>query len=161
MRRGIVVLVSLVVIALLLVGPAAARYLSYYRLTGREDVASPPNYDPLDVVALVPTPPANEFVDEPTSGQGGLILLDESHANNFTLDEINYLDARLAARGFELVAYRGGDLRSALRPVNAFVVITPISPFDRDEIVAISDFVDRGGRLLMVGDPTRFSVSFV
>lgn len=161
MRRAITVLMSLVIIALLLVGPSAARYLSYYRLTGKPDVAPPPDYDPLDVVALVPTPPANEFVDEPAVGRGGLILLDESHNNNFTLDEINYLDSRLAARGYELVSFRGGDLRSALRPVNAFIVITPISPFDRDEIVAISDFVDRGGRLLMVGDPTRFTVSFV
>jgi hypothetical protein len=161
MRRGIVVLVSLVIIALLLVGPAAARYLSYYRLNSQEEVAPPPDYNPLDVVALVPTPPANEFVDEPSAEGGGLILLDEAHANNFTLDEIDYLDARLAARGFELVSFRGGDLRSALRPVSAFITITPISAFDRDEIVTIADFVERGGRLLMVGDPTRFSVSFV
>src|SRR5215207_10749975 len=98
MRRGILVIVSLFIFLLLLFGPAAARYLSYYQLTGKEVVAAPPDYDPLDVVALVPTPPANEFVDEPEAGQGGLVLLDEGHQNNFGLNEISYLDSRLSAR---------------------------------------------------------------
>ncbi|MCA9872806.1 MAG: hypothetical protein KC441_04110, partial [Anaerolineales bacterium] len=65
---------------------------------------------------------------------------------------------RLAARGFELLHYTGGDLARQLRPVSAFVTIAPLESFSQEEIQAVRRFVDRGGRLLMVGDPTRFEV---
>jgi hypothetical protein len=153
MRKGIL---SLVIFVLLLGAPSAARYLQYYKLGGGQ-AAAPPIYDPR-AIADIPTPVAGTFVDEPTVGKG-LALLDQAHANNFTLDEIGYLDGRLAARGFELVPYTGGNLATALRSANAFIVITPLEMFDKDEIRAVSEFVARGGRLLMIGDPTRFSVT--
>lgn len=154
MRRP---LIYLVIFLVLLAAPSGIRYLRFYQLSG-VDRAEPPQYDPSNV-APVPTPAASEFVDNPEPGKG-LVLLDESHQNQFTLDEISYLDGRLAARGYELLHHTGGDLRAALRPVTAFVVITPISNFDLDEIQAVADFVDRGGKLLMIGDPTRFTVAF-
>ena len=89
---------------------------------------------------------------------GGLVLLDQAHNNAFTLDEIGYLDGRIAARGAEMVAYTGDDLTTALRAVNAFVVITPLEQFSSEEIQAVENFVRHGGRLLMLGDPTRYNM---
>jgi hypothetical protein len=153
MRRG---LIFLLVFVLLLIAPTAVRYLQHYRLGGGERTA-PPIYDVAAVVESVPTPASASFVDDPETF-GGLVLLDQSHENAFTLDEIGYLDGRLAARGVEVISYTGGDLATALRGVNAFVVITPLQQFSAKQIQAVENFVQRGGRLLMLGDPTRYNI---
>ncbi|MCA9960656.1 MAG: hypothetical protein KC443_16570, partial [Anaerolineales bacterium] len=152
--------IFLLVFLVLLGAPTAIRYFQFYD-TGAEEVSPPPDYDP-DVIAEVsevPIPVSREFVDDPEVGEGN-VLLDVAHANEFTLEEISYLDGRLAARGFEMIPYRTGDLATQLRGVNAFIVITPIERYDEEEVQAVQDFVDRGGRLLMIGDPTRFAVVF-
>ncbi|KAA3658133.1 MAG: hypothetical protein DWQ04_26060 [Chloroflexi bacterium] len=154
MRKGII---FILIFILLLVAPSAVRFIQYYQLDG-ESRQMPTDFD-LTQVKPVPTPETNDYVDEPQVGDG-LILLDLAHNNQFTMDEIGYLDGRLSQRGFEFIPYEGGDLTAALRPVNAFVVMTPLINFTLDEIQAVSAFVDRGGRLLMIGDPTRFEVIF-
>lgn len=153
MRNGLI-LIS--VFLALLLAPAGVRYLQYYQLSAPSREA-PPTFDP-DSIQAVPTPEAGTFVDEPSMGSGA-VLLDMAHDNLFELEEIRYLDGRLAARGFELRPHAGGDLAAALRSVTAYVVISPIRNFSRAEVQAVSDFVDRGGRLLLVGDPTNFFVS--
>ncbi|WP_420642275.1 hypothetical protein [Candidatus Leptofilum sp.] len=153
MRRG---LIFLLIFLLLLIAPTAVRYLQHYQLGGGER-SEPPTYDVASVVESVPTPAAATFVDAPETF-GGIVLLDQAHDNAFTLDEIGYLDGRLAARGIEMISYASGDLAIALRGVNAFVVITPLVQFSPEEIQAVENFVQRGGRLLMMGDPTRYNV---
>jgi hypothetical protein len=160
MRRGIL---FFFIFLLLLLAPLAWRYAGQNALTASLTSLRqppPPVYDVIGVAERVPTPPAGAFVDEPEPGKGGLILLDRAHNNNFTLEELSYLDGRLAARGYELIPFQGGDLEGALRSVDAFVVIAPLSRFSRDEAQAVADFVRHGGRLLLVGDPTRFSLRF-
>jgi hypothetical protein len=152
MRRGIL---FIFVFLLLLLAPLGLRYTGQNTLTALRP-APAPAYDVVGVAGRVPTPAAGEFVDEPEPGPGGLILLDRAHNNNFTLEELSYLDGRLAARGYELIPFQSGDLAGALRAADAFIVIAPISRFSRDEVQAVTDFVGRGGRLLLVGDPTRF-----
>ncbi|MCB9419410.1 MAG: hypothetical protein H6667_06385 [Ardenticatenaceae bacterium] len=154
MRKAIL---FLIVFVLLLVAPTAVRYLQFYDLNAEERVPPPP-YDP-EAIKAVPTPEGSEFVDNPETMEG-LVLLDQAHDNNFTLEDIAYLDGRLAARGVEMLPFDGGDLSQALRTINAFIVITPLSEFAPDEILAVRRFVDRGGRLLLVGDPTRFSLVY-
>lgn len=154
MRKAIL---FLIVFLLLLAAPTAVRYLQYYDLSAEERVLPPP-YDPAEIKA-VPTPEGAAFVDEPEM-MAGLVLLDRAHENNFTLEDIAYLDGRLAARGVEMLPFDGGDLSSALRTVNAYLVITPLADFSPEEILAVSRFVDRGGRLLLIGDPTRFNLIF-
>ncbi|MFZ0546787.1 MAG: hypothetical protein WAM60_15175 [Candidatus Promineifilaceae bacterium] len=154
LRRIIYIFIFL----LLLVVPLAARYLSYHRLTTPERQPLP-QYDPSGIPELVPTPASTDFVDDPEVGQG-LVLLDRAHQNDFNLSEIGYLDNRLSARGYELIPFTSGDLEGALRSVNAYVVIAPLTTFSRNEVRIVNDFVGRGGRLLMIGDPTRFLVGF-
>jgi hypothetical protein len=150
------VLISATIFLVLLLAPIGIRYLQYNQLTGSAREA-PPVYNPTEIQA-VPTPVAGTFVDEPQLGSGA-VLLDMAHDNQFALEEIQYLNGRLAARGFELRPHTGSDLAAALRSVTAYVVISPIREHSRSEIQAVSDFVDRGGRLLLVGDPTNFMVT--
>lgn len=154
MRKFIILLL---VFVLLLVAPSAWRYFQFYKLSKPERTI--PTAFNAESVQLVPTPSSTDFVDVPEVGDG-LVLLDLSHDNAFTMEEIGALDGRLAQRGSELVPFTSGDLQTALRSVNAFVVITPLDSFTTDEIQAVTDFVERGGKLLMMGDPTRFNVSF-
>lgn len=151
MRR---LLILVVVFVLLLAAPSLFRYFNFYQF-GAPDRIEPEPYS-ADAVDTVPTPAANPFVDEPTIGEGA-ILIDLDHRNQFDLEEIGSLDARLAQRGYQLVRHTGGDLRTALRSVDGFVVIAPLDSFSTDEIDAVTDFVGRGGKLLLLGDPTRFS----
>ncbi|GAB4270116.1 MAG: hypothetical protein Kow0080_14220 [Candidatus Promineifilaceae bacterium] len=152
MRKAIT---YLVVFLALLTGPTIIRYLGTYRLSRPERTV--PVYTP--DVPEVPTPASKDFMDEPQEGEG-LVLLDLAHGNDFTMDEIGYLDGRLAARGYELLPYYGGDMAVALRAVDSFVVIAPLFSFTQDEVQAVTQFVEKGGRLLMVGDPTRFNLLF-
>jgi hypothetical protein len=158
MRRAVIYAAYLIIFVVLLLAPAAVRYLRFYGVSGAEQ-AAPPVYEPASVPARVPTPAASDFVDEPEVGQGW-VLLDQSHDNRFELAEINYLDSRLAARGYELQVYEDGDLATALRPASALLVIAPMTGFDPEEVLAVEEFVERGGRLLLVGDPTRFELTF-
>ena len=155
MRRAILLLLLFVV---LLVAPTAVRYFQYYDLSGAAE-RTVPVYDPA-TIPTVPTPEASSFVDEPEMGDG-VVLIDMAHNNQVTLEEMTFLDGRLAARGFELVPYDGGDLATVLRPANAFIVATPIISYTPDELLAVANFVERGGRLLLIGDPSRFNVNFV
>lgn len=153
MRRAIILLV---IFLLLLAAPSAVRYLQHYRLNTPQRTA-PASFDPTAVQAVA-TPGATNFTDEPAVGSG-VVLLDRAHGNDFTQAEIGYLDGRLSQRGFDLVPFTGGDLATALRPADSFIVITPLKEFPAAEVRAVRDFVNRGGRLLLIGDPTRFDLT--
>jgi hypothetical protein len=131
------------------------RYVQFYNFGGVSR-AAPPVYEPAQIAA-VPTPGSNLYMDEPTKGQG-FVLLDQAHRNQFSLDDLTYLNGRLAARGYQLLPYTGGDLAAQLRPVSAFITIAPLQNFSETERQALRRFVERGGHLLLVGDPTRFEV---
>lgn len=151
-------LLLLAVALLLFLGPIAYRYFRFYGLPGSTATGAP-DFDPSNILP-VSTPGASDFVDEPDVGQG-FVLLDRAHGNDFAEGEIAYLDARLAARGYNVLPYTGEQaLETALRPVTAFIVITPLQHYSREEIRAVSAYVARGGHLLLVGDPTRFNVEF-
>lgn len=154
MRRGLILLGVFIV---LLVAPSVIRYLNYNSF-GSVDRGEIPTYNPVEIVEPESPPPSSTFVDEPEEGEGS-ILLDVAHDNAFELNELGFLNGRLSARGFNLIPYSSGNLASQLRSVNAFVVITPLSPFSFAEIQAVKDFVNRGGRLLLLGDPTRYEIS--
>ena len=139
----------------LLVAPGVVRYFQFYTPGGAARSAAPV-YEPAQIAA-VPTPGSNLYVDEPAMGRGQ-VLLDQAHRNQFSLDDLTYLNGRLAARGFQLLPYTGGDLAAQLRPVSAFITIAPLQNFSAAERQALRRFVERGGRLLMIGDPTRFQV---
>ena len=160
-RLGIFLLLFVVVLAA--VAPSAFRHQRFYGYfpwdTPPVVRLSVPEYDGEEVLDVV-MPERNEFVDDPEVGDG-LVLLDRAHDNNFTVREIGSLDRLLASRGFDFLSYEGGDLARQLRGVESFVVIAPLSNYSEKEITAVTDFVANGGRLLLMGDPARFTVGFI
>jgi len=84
------------------------------------------------------------------------VLFDQAHNNQFSLAEIETLRSELLTQGAEVAALTTkGDLSEQLRKANAFVIITPVNHYSESEIEAIEEFVQRGGRLLVIADPTR------
>ena len=141
MLRNIINRIGIVLFLLIVVGlaltPSVLRYVYYHGFLPNNILAifsdpvreyasdEIPEYTGEGVVD-VDMPPRNEFIDNPTVGEG-VILLDMAHGNNFRLSEIGSLDARLAARGYDFIHYESGDLSRQLRGVDAFVVIAPLN----------------------------------
>ena len=161
MRRLLGGLFAILLFVILLLAPSLVRRLSFYSLTGGADRAEVPVYEPVKDEYIIEMPDSSEFVDDPGERDPGFILVDVNHQNDFDLAEIRYLDSRLALRNHEIVTYNGQDLESALRSANAFVVIAPLSEFSEYEVRVITEFVERGGRLLLIGDPNSFAFRFV
>jgi hypothetical protein len=149
---------------IMLVTPIAVRYFQFYRPFSATR-AAPPQYSAAGIAA-VPTPEASDFQDAPelsrtaANGSAGIAILDQAHDNQIALDEVAYLDALLAGRGIRLAPFEEGDLGLALRSAGALVVIAPVNGYSEAEVMAVRDFVNRGGRVLLVGDPTRYSITF-
>ena len=149
----------------LLLAPLAARYFQYYRpLTAPP--ATPPAYTGAGIGA-VPTPEAGNsapaaaiaaVAERGPGGLRGLVVLDQAHGNQFTRAEMATLDGLLAARGLQVRPLVEGELTAALRPAAALVVIAPVQGYSAAEIQAVRDFVARGGRVLLLGDPTRYNI---
>ena len=102
MRKAIL---FLIVFLLLLAAPTAVRYVQYHDLRADGRVL-PPEYNP-KLIEPVNIPESSGYVDEPKI-MDGLVLLDRAHQNNFTLEDIAYLDGRLAARGVEMLPFDEG-----------------------------------------------------
>lgn len=149
--RKLFLLVILFLILLSL--PLAARYAAFY--VGRPirpEVVRPA----LDQIK-VPTPPAAQHSDEKVIAGDGIVVVDMAHENQISMPELNVLAGRLAARGHQFSDWTGGSLETALRQASAFVVAVPLESYSQDEIAVVRDFVETGGRLLLIGDPTRYS----
>ncbi len=161
MRKKILIAggVFLLLVVLLAV-PLIARWLYYY--DGRYQPGPVPRPDLARVAA--PTPELPFFTDRPalpsdTAQVPGAIVVDRAHDNRFTTAELNVLQARLAARGRQLeLAEDAQDLVGRLRYAQALAIISPGVSFTATEVQAIQTFVDKGGRLLLVGDPTRYGI---
>ncbi len=141
-------------------------YFSFYR--GGYD--APPSTDlPFHEI---PSPNATSgTVADPPGGQErqGLLLVDAQHVNYFAKREIISLISKVADRGFA-VEYLGdfsqlGDasqpvtpldrLAAKLREADSFAVILPRVSFSKAEAALVDNFVRKGGRLLLVSDPSR------
>ena len=51
------------------------------------------------------------------------------------------------------------DLEDALADADAYVLVAPRSGFDEEEVEAIREFTDDGGRLILLGSPDRIEVA--
>jgi hypothetical protein len=90
-----------------------------------------------------------------------VILLDMSHGNYFSLSELGAFTDELTKTGgrLEIVDYNN-DLPTMLKYATGYIIIAPTSAFYQSELTAIHHFVERGGRLLVISDPTRDVVSY-
>ena len=99
----------------------------------------------------------------------GLLLVDAQHVNSFRENEIISLSSRVASRGYDVefvgdfsaiedpeqISPRLQQLAAKLRRADSFAVILPQTPFSDAEAGLVERFVAKGGKLLLVSDPSR------
>ena len=150
--------IAIVLLALgLLIVPFAARWLYHYE--GRYQPGQVPRPD-LDQVNR-PESESVSFVDQYVARPAGVVLVDMAHGNHVEMAELNVLQARLAARSQRLEPVAETvDLAARLRQARALVVISPGLDWMPDEVRIVQEFVEKGGRLLLVTDPSRFGILY-
>ncbi|MCH8206418.1 MAG: hypothetical protein IH956_05380 [Chloroflexi bacterium] len=133
-------------------------------------------YDPPPEVRLpldrinVPSSSFKGFVDEPSIKEG-LFVVDAAHRNSYSAGELSTLLARVVDRGYSVEFM--GDLNrldslfpfassqkvrmldEALTGADSLVVILPRDSYSDAEGAIVERFVRKGGRLLLIGDPSR------
>ena len=153
LKKAIIVLLALI----LLIAPLVVRWFYYYE--GRYVPEEAPRPDLADIDE--PLPETQPFADLEVSESQGSVLVDLAHANHVQMAELNVLQTRLAARGFRLQpVYYAEDLEKQLTHARALAIISPGYDWMPEEIQLVQRFVDKGGRLLLVTDPSRFEVIY-
>lgn len=160
MRRN---LVSVAITAFLI--PIIVRGLWFYRGVYRP---TPPLAAPEYQELSIPVPPegSEPQVTEPTDATGKVVLLDWAHSNLFNPTEIEDFLEDLTARNaaVEIVEdtfdRSGPPLWERLQYASAYMIFSAQDSFSNSEVAAIVNFVERGGRVLVICDPTRSFASF-
>ena len=136
----------------------------------------PGSYDPppdAGVPAELITLPAFEsrrHVEAPVARRG-MLLLENAHANAFSPDELDSLVSKVTARGYTVefvlrrdVTFPGpgntalSKLDKKLHKARSLAIVLPAIPFTPEELDVIEGFMNKGGRLLLIGDPGRGNV---
>ena len=102
--------------------------------------------------------PSSNETSQPITGGKGVVIIDYSHNNNFQIDKIQLLLSKVVESGYSIRYTQ--DLEKLNRS-NALIVISPRKPFDESEIEKITGFVENGGKLLIVYDPSKANASVV
>jgi hypothetical protein len=115
---------------------------------------------------LVPTAvPADGTVESPGVDGSKTVVVDVSHGNAVEPTAIQPLVDALVRDGHEVRLFTGGSsssgfstsesagLNGTLRTADAFVVVSPATPYTDEEIRGIDAFADAGGRVLLLADP--------
>jgi hypothetical protein len=148
----------LIIASLFLVLPLLARTIWYYQgIYHRTTPVATPDY--ASMTASQPTL-ATPVVETRNSPVNSTVLIDMAHNNLFSLSEIEPLTHFLENDGAHLDTYSGStSLADELKHADSLVVVAPLQPFTPPEMDAVSHFIDQGGRLLVITDPTRNSLS--
>ena len=161
-------------ISILLVFPlfALAFFLGAYFFFYRGGYDAPQMAEiPFDNI-VAPTSSHSAFIETPQL-RPGLLLVDQGHYNDFDRGEISTLLARVSDRGHDIEFVGDASpfaapptldpnsqltsLEARMRQADSLAVILPGAPFSAEEADLVEDFVAKGGRLLLVSDPTRNS----
>lgn len=143
---------------------ATLLFLLLQTLCHYRGVYIPPGGPPQDYEVLRAAAPsaARRYEATPPPVARGRLLMDLSHSNSYAPWELNPLLGRVAARGYQIEYLRESDaekrlalLEEKLRGADAYAVISPRDPFRPAEVELTRAFVAKGGKLLLVGDPTR------
>jgi hypothetical protein len=151
LKKVLFVILALILLAL----PLAIRWLYYF--DGRYKPGEVPRPDLASI--QLPVPEMEPFADRYSASTPGTVLVDRAHGNRFEMGELNVLQSRLAARGQRLEPVEtADDLAKQLRDAKALVIISPGQDWTPGEIQQVQEFVDKGGCLLLMTDPTRYEV---
>ncbi|MEM7345552.1 MAG: hypothetical protein AAF485_15025 [Chloroflexota bacterium] len=105
-----------------------------------------------------------EAVDNPVESDG-VVIIDYAHSNALFIEELNILLTKIVARGYsyevvfaagaEEESFDGGGLINKLAYAETLILPLPRIDYTDAEVLAIEQFVEKGGRLFIIGDPTR------
>ena len=155
-------LLALALLPIFAVATFAAGYFFFYQ--GSYD--PPPSVNiPFEQITSPAVAPVAATASSVTQVQEGLVLVDGLHLNSFTESEISTLISMVANRGYDVEVIdisstvegqtRLQMLEQRLRRATSFAVMLPRTPYSEEEIDLVQRFVDKGGKLLLVSDPTR------
>lgn len=147
--------VTVLVVVLIVVGAGLAPALSQ---PSEPDETTYPEYDP-DSTISEPTAAAGEIEPDPDAANNGVVVIDSSHLNRFDREDVAPLTRAFKRAGYDVQFYQEGSLRYALEDADAFIVIDPAQPYTTAEAHMMRDFTNKGGRLLVLGEPDRITVS--
>ena len=167
MKKSILIRIAIVLAGILVVflGRGFFFYSGFY--------SPPPSEMPSYEDIIAPAVPSTEFSDIYEEGEGA-ILIDLAHDNAFDIAELNVLILRLVSRGLTIEFFNVGDdleekllgkedeeegdeedLEEELPVAAAFIVVCPQIEFSEEERETVDEFVNNGGKLLLIADPTR------
>lgn len=143
---------------------------------------APPSQMPSYERIIAPAAPSTSFSDNISKKGEGRILFDLAFGNAFEIEELNVLTSRLISRGLtiEFFSKRDNlgkellgeekkkegdkekdkdkkDKEGKLPRAHAYIVICPQKEFSEEEKKTVEKFVNDGGKLLLIADPTRSS----
>jgi len=164
--KRIIIVIALIIAVML--GRGLFYYSGFYHATAVEK----PSYEHI----VVPPAPSAEFSDNVSERNERTVLIDLAHDNSFDIGELNVLMWRLASRGLT-IKFLGvqDDLTKELlgeekvpsekkegneekfQAPQAFIIACPWKEFSKEERKSIHEFVEKGGKLLLIADPTRQS----
>ncbi len=151
--------VSALVIVLLFVG---GRFW-YYGGTNAGSYTAPNRPLPEADIGVSATTSRLDAVDNPDVSRG-VVVVDLNHDNALFVEELNVLFSKIVGRGFSYELVTGSDeedngsnggLADKLRYARALILPLPRAAYSPEEVAQIERFVEKGGRLLLIGDPTR------
>ena len=153
LKKVLIILLAIV----LLVSPLVIRWFYFYAGWYQPGEVVHPDLSEIEE----PLPEPQPFTDQHAAAVVGSVLVDLAHDNHIQMAELNVLQARLAARGLRLEPVtEPDDLAGKLRYAQALAIISPGQDWTPDEIRLVQEFVAKGGRLLLVTDPTRYGVLY-
>ena len=158
--------ITLLIIAIVaLLAFSVGRFI-YYGGSSANAYTPPERPRPTLMVEAAPMSARLEGVDNPEVSQG-VVVIDYAHDNALFIEELNVLLGKIVERGYsyEIVTDSVSDedsgsskknpLFEKLRYANALILPLARAEYTPAEVTAIRQFVDKGGRVLMIGDPTR------
>ncbi|MFN8456903.1 MAG: hypothetical protein U0401_19940 [Anaerolineae bacterium] len=152
-----------IVVILVVIG---GRYLYY---NNQSSYAAPDRPLPEVEFDASAVSPRLEAVDNPKVSKG-VVAIDFNHSNALFPEELNILLSKVVNRGFSYelilpqsseVSFEEGSgaddqsLAGKLRYAQALILPLPRVEYTPEEVAEIRNFVEKGGRVLIIGDPTR------
>ena len=142
-------------------------YLYFYDGLGVTGSYDPPGAANVALDDLVlPTVTVKSFTGTPEQ-RVGLLVVDRMHRNNFSDNEMADFFSRVESYGFDTRQIglnisspldRLLTLEAELKRADSLAIILPRLPFDEDEVRLIKNFIGKGGKVILIGDPARASI---
>ncbi len=140
--------------------PILARAVTFYQNPFYKTEVARPDFASFKLPEP-PTPSASLTAVAAPANKGKVVIVDASHGNQYVPNEIEPLVTALSARGGRVEFDKGiQPLASQLKYASAYIIFSPSLTFSAEELHAIRQFTESGGRLLVFADPTRLMITY-